>query len=116
MTHHGFRITQQELQELFELKKEIEQKQKRADELTASIKALLIAKVPIEEGRFAAWLSTKTFHHPAWKQAVIEHLGLDFAKTFYKSSRTTIFSEVFVEEHAVPPLWRGATGDSESAV
>lgn len=114
MSDHGIRIMQEELQELFELRRDIGQRQKRADDIAANLKAMLIAKIPVQEGRFAAWLSTKTFHHPSWKQAVIDHLGMSFAETLRRSSPTTIFSEVIVEEHAVPPLWRGIIGDSES--
>lgn len=114
MTDHGIRITQRELQELFDLRREVELRQKRADELTSNVKAMLISKIPVEDGRYAAWLSTKTFHHPAWKQAVIDHLGPGFAEAIRKSSPTTVVSDVIVEEHAVPPLWRGTVGGSEA--
>lgn len=113
MTDHGIRITQYELQEMFELKREIEQRQKRLDELTANVKALLFEKIPIEEGRFDARLLFRRVHHPAWRQAVVDNLGMEFAEAFRKAATSNVLCDVVVEEHAVPPLWRGSSGGSE---
>lgn len=115
MTDHGIQITQRELQEIFDSRREIEQKQRKLDDLVANMKALLSEKFPIEDGRFDARLSFKTFRHPAWKRAVVENLGAEFARRFWKAASATVLCDVVVEEHAVPPLWRGSSGDSESA-
>jgi hypothetical protein len=111
MTTHGVQLTQHELQEAFEIQREIAEKQRRLDGLISDIKVLLFAKMPIEEGRFYAKLIFKREHHPAWKQAVIDNLGIDFAERFRKSSPSTVRAEVLVEEHAIPPLWKGAVGN-----
>ena len=101
------RITQQELQEIYELNRDIAQRQERADHLKSNVEALLMARVPIEQGRFHARLIWKTFHHPAWKQVVIDRLGADFAEQVRKEAPSNKVCEVMVEEHAVEPLWKG---------
>jgi hypothetical protein len=106
MSAHGIQIRQQELQDIYELDRDIAQKQERVDQLKSNLKALLFEKMPVESGRFDARLIFRTVHHPAWKQAVIENLGPEFAESFRKSSSSSRLCEVLVEEHAVPPLWR----------
>ena len=106
MSTHGIRITQQELQEIYELDRDLAQKQERVDQLKSNLKALLFEKMPIEPGRFDARLIFRTVHHPAWKQALIDNLGPEFAESFRKSSSSSRLCEVMVEEHAVPPLWK----------
>jgi hypothetical protein len=107
-------ITQLELQEVFELEREISERQERADHLKENLKALLMEKMPIEPGRFYARLVWRTVHHPAWKEAVVEHLGASFAEEFRKASSSNRISEVLVEEHAVEPLWKGLEPGAES--
>jgi hypothetical protein len=114
MNDHGIQITQQELQEIYELDRELAQMQERSDLLKSTIRALLFEKIPVEQGRFDARLVFKTMHHPAWKQAVIDNLGPEFAEDFRKSSSSSTLVEVLVEEHAVPPLWKKMTESSES--
>ena len=106
MNAHGIQITQQELQEIYELDRDLAQIQERSILLKSTIRALLFEKIPVEPGRFDARLVFKTVHHPAWKQAVIDNLGPEFAEDFRKSSPSSTLVEVLVEEHAVPPLWK----------
>ena len=106
MSDHGIQITQEELQEIYELDRELAQMEERSILLKSTIKALLFEKMPVELGRFDARLVFRTVHHPAWKQAVIDNLGPEFAEDFRKSSSSSTLVEVLVEEHAVPPLWK----------
>jgi hypothetical protein len=110
MSAHGIQITQQELQEIYELDRDIAQKLGRSVQLKSNIKALLFEKIPIELGRFDAHLVFKRVRHPAWKQAVIDNLGYDFAEEFRRSSSASTLVEVMVEEHAVPPMWKQMMG------
>ncbi len=107
MTANGVQITQRELQEIFELEHDVSEKMKRLEEVKSNIKALLIAKMPIEHGRFDAQLIRRISRHVPWKQAVIDKLGLVFAEAFRKRFQATVFFDVMVVEHAVPPLWKG---------
>jgi hypothetical protein len=101
-------ITQHELQEVYELDRDIAQRLERSNHLKENLRALLIAKMPTEPGRFHARLVWRTVRHPAWKTAVIEHLGVEFAEEFRKAApANTLPPEVFIEEHAVEPLWKG---------
>ena len=100
-------ITQQELQEIYELDRDIAQRQERSAHLKSNVEALLMEKRPMEQGRFYARLIWRTFHHPAWKQVVIDHLGPDFAEKVRKEAPSNKVCEVMVEEHAVEPLWKG---------
>jgi hypothetical protein len=114
MSEHGIQITQRELQEIFELDRDIIQKQERVGHLKSNLRALLFEKMPIEFGRFDAKLLYKTVRHPAWKQLVIDKLGIQVAEAFRRASPSNTLCEVMVEEHAVPPLWKQMTGMSES--
>jgi len=78
----GVRITQQELREIFDLQREVSEKAKRLEELKSSVKALLLAKMAVEFGRFDAQLLRRIARHVPWKQAVIEGLGVTFADAF----------------------------------
>jgi hypothetical protein len=111
---HGIQVTQHELEEIFELEREVAQKQKRIDELKSNVKALLFEKIPIEQGRFFARLNKRFSRHVPWKQAVIDNLGSEFANWFFHLYKPSIFFELLVEEHAVPPLWRGTTDTTGS--
>src|SRR5579863_6729989 len=104
MSTHGVQITQYELQEIYELNRSISQMQERVEHMKSNIKALLFAKMPVEQGRYNARLIFRRVHHPAWKQAVIDNLGPEFAEDFRWSSSSSALVEVIVEEHAVPPL------------
>jgi hypothetical protein len=114
MNAHGIQITQQELQEIYELDRDLAQKQERSDQLKSNLKALLFEKMPVEPGRFDARLVFRTVHHPAWKQAVVDNLGAEFAEDFRKSSSSSTLVEILVEEHAVPPLWKQMMDSSGS--
>jgi hypothetical protein len=114
MTSHRIQVTQHELRELCELQRDVAEKEKRIEELKSNIKALLIAKIPIEAGRFYARLFTRTVHHVAWKQAVIDNLGFEFAESFRKDSPSSILCDVIVEEYAGLPLWKGSSETPES--
>jgi hypothetical protein len=114
MTDQAVSISQHDLQELFELAQEVDQKQKRLEDLRAYMKALLVAKTPIEMGRFDAHLIFKTIHHPAWKQTVIKELGAEFAEAVRRASPTSVLCDVMVEEHAIPPLWKASMGVADT--
>jgi nitrogenase subunit NifH len=116
MTTHQIRIMQHELQELYDLQRDVSQKERRIEELKSDIKALLIAKLPIEEGLFYAKLVTKTVHHVAWRQAVVDNLGFEFAESIRKASPTSVICDVMVEEHGELPLWKKTAGTSGSEV
>ena len=100
-------ITQHELAEIADHEKEAAWRMKRVDELKANVKAMLIAKIPIEPGRFDARLKTRISRHVPWKTLVMEKLGPDVANWFRKLYPPQPFSEVMVVEHAIPPLWKG---------
>jgi hypothetical protein len=114
MSISGVIISQHELQEIFELEREVAQKQKRIDELKTGVKALLLAKMQVELGRFDAHLIRRIARHIPWKQAVAENLGLDFIERFRKRFPSSVFFEVMVEEHAVLPLWKKGDSTTES--
>lgn len=114
MTIQGVQITQHELEEIFELERDVAQKQKRIDELKSGVKALLFAKMPIETGRFDAQLIMRIARHVPWKQAVVDNLGVAFADSFRRRYPSSVFFEVMVQEHAVPPLWKASGGSTRS--
>jgi hypothetical protein len=99
-------ITQQELQEIYDLEQDVGPKQKRIDELKSNVKALLISKMPVEFGRFDVVLIKRPGRHVPWRQAVVDYIGLDFAEKFKMRFPVFMRFEVKVEEHAVLPLWR----------
>src|SRR5580700_6296011 len=99
MSDHGVRITQQELMEIYELDRDIAHRQERSAHLKSNVEAMLKEKRPIESGRFYARLIWRTFHHTAWKQVVIDQLGVDFAERARKNSPSNKVCEVMVEEH-----------------
>lgn len=111
---HGIQVRQEELKEIYELEQEIAQRGKRLEELKSDVTALLAAKMPIEEGRFDARLVFRRFHHVPWKQAVVDNLGVEFAEQFRKASPSTVHCDLMVEEHAIPPLWKGVSGNAET--
>ena len=49
-------VTQQELKDIFDLEQDVGPKLKRIDELKSGVKALLLAKMPVEVGSFDAFL------------------------------------------------------------
>jgi len=100
-------ITQQELAEIAEHEREIAWRTTRAEELKSNVKAMLIAKIPVEFGRFDARLKTRICRHVPWKELVVERLGPEVANWFRKLYPPRPFAEVAVVEHAVPPLWKG---------
>jgi len=57
------RITQAELAEIAQHEREIDWRSKRAEELKANVKAMLLGKIPIEPGRFDARLKTRISRH-----------------------------------------------------
>lgn len=54
----NIQVRQAELQEIFDLQREVDHKQARINELKEGVKALLIAKKPVELGRFDVRLIT----------------------------------------------------------
>lgn len=102
----GLQITQAALQEVYELEREIAEKETHLGELKEGVKSLLIAKAPIEFGRFTAHLVTIPGRNVPWKQVVIEELGVDFMESCRRRYPVRVRYDVKVEEHAIPPLWR----------
>ena len=107
-------ITQQELREIVNLQRDIAPKQERLEQLKSNVKAMLIGGIPVELGRFDANLVHRYVRNPAWKQAVIDNLGPEFASQYYKNTPGHVISEVKVEEHAVLPLWNNEDDADES--
>jgi len=108
-------VTQRELEEIFELERDIAPKQKRIEELKQDVKALLISKMPVELGRFDAVLIKRMLRHVPWRQGFVERLGEAAAEAFRKRFPASMFCEVKVEEHAVLPLWKGGAPGQEEA-
>ena len=106
-------VTQQELEEIFELERDVVPKVKRIEELKTGVKALLIHKMPVEVGRFDAVLLARHVRSVPWRQAVVDYLGLKFAENFKKRFPVRMFCDVKVEEHAVAPLWKDGSGSIE---
>jgi hypothetical protein len=98
-------VTQQELQEIFDLERDVAPKLKRIEELKQGVKALLIARMPVELGRFDAMLVKLPGRHVPWRLGFIEHLGIKLAEEFKKRFPVQMRFDVRVEEHAVLPLW-----------
>jgi hypothetical protein len=107
-------ITQQELQQIHDLKTEIVEKQSRLESMTENVKALLFAKASIESGRFDARLDFKKMHNVPWKQVVIEKLGFSYAEEVRRCSPAVTRCEVVIIEHAIPPLWRKPMDEDSS--
>jgi len=99
-------VTQQELQEICELEREIAPKLKRIEELKQSVKILLMNKMPVELGRFDVRLVGKSVRHVPWKDAVVQNLGLDWAENYRKRFPAQYICDILVEEHATLPLWK----------
>jgi hypothetical protein len=98
-------VTQHELEEIFNLERDVAPKLKRIDELKSNVKALLIHKMSVQLGRFDAVLVKRIMRPVPWRQAVVDYLGLKFAEQFKKRFPVRMFCEVKVEEHAILPLW-----------
>jgi hypothetical protein len=105
-------VTQNELQEIFDLERDIAPKLKRIDELKQGVKALLIGRMPVELGRFDAILIKLPGRHVPWRVGFIEYLGIKLAEEFKKRFPVQMRFDVRIEEHAVLPLWNngGTTG------
>jgi hypothetical protein len=112
-TKEGVLISQAELQEIYELQRELISKQNHLEELKSNVKTLLIGKVRIQSGRFMAHLITIPGRNVPWKQVVVEELGADFAETCRKRFPVRVRFDVKVEEHAIVPLWKNDSGGIE---
>ena|SRR5271156_4750849 len=110
-------VTQQELQEIFDLQRDVTPMLKRIEELKQSVKALLIHKMPVELGRFDATLIKLPGRHIPWRLGFIEYLGTKLAEEYKKRFPVQMRFDVKVEEHAVLPLWKngGASGPGAGA-
>jgi len=110
-------VTQQELQEIFDLEHDVAPKLKRIEELKQGVKALLISKMPVELGRFDAILIRLPGRHVPWRLGFVENLGEKLAEEFKKRFPVQMRFDVKVEEHAVLPLWKsgGTTGTGAGA-
>jgi hypothetical protein len=108
-------VTQQELEEIIGLERDIAPKKKRLEELKEGVKALLLAKKPVELGRFDAALKTLPGRHVPWRAGFIEYLGEKLAEQYKKRFPVQIRFDVLVTEHAVLPLWKGGAPGQEQA-
>jgi hypothetical protein len=100
-------VTQVELGELFELKRDVTAKLLRIAEIESNVKALLLHKMPVEMGFYSATLRKRFNRHVTWKQGFVQKLGLEAARAYEKLFPPRMFCEVVVEDHATAPLWRG---------
>src|SRR5215469_8094799 len=98
-------VTQRELQEIFDLERDVAPKLRRIEELKQGVKALLMAKMPVELGRFDAILIKLPGRHVPWRSGFIEYLGEKLAEQFKKRFPVQMRFDLRVEEHAVLPLW-----------
>ncbi len=105
-------VTQHELQEIFDLERDVAPKLKRIEELKSGVKALLIHRMQVELGRFDAFLIKRPGRHVPWRQAVVDYLGQKFAEEYKKRFPVSMRFDVRVEEHAVLPLWNPGRDDS----
>jgi hypothetical protein len=108
-------VTQAELKEIVDLERDIAPKVKRVEELKEGVKALLIAKKPVELGRFDVSLLWRYVRHPAWRQIVVDKLGYEFAEECRRNTPGHNLCDVKIEEHAVEPLWKGGEPGQEEA-
>jgi hypothetical protein len=110
-------VTQHELEEIFELQRDIAPKLKRIEDLKQGVKALLLHRMPVELGRFDAILIKLPGRHIPWRLGFIEHLGNKLAEEYKKRFPVQMRFDVKVEEHAVLPLWNkgGTTGNDIGA-
>lgn len=106
-------ITQQELGEIFYLRREIKQKTERLEEVTSNVRAMLIGHIPIEPGAFDAYLEFRRVRNPAWRQIVIDLRGPEFAEKCRKETPSHTICEVQIEEHAMFPSWNQGNDDDE---
>jgi hypothetical protein len=108
-------VTQAELKEIAELEIDVAPKIKRIAELKEGVKALLLAKKPVEMGRYDVLLKTLPGRHIPWKQGFIDRLGIAAAEAYKKLFRVQVRFDVLVTEHAVQPLWKGGQPGEEEA-
>lgn len=108
-------VTQAELKEIAELEQDIAPKVKRIAELKEGVKALLLAKKPVEMGRFDVLLKTLPGRHVPWRAGFIEYLGEKMAEQYKKRFPVQVRFDVLVTEHAVTPLWKGGEPGHEEA-
>lgn len=106
-------ITQQELGEIFHLRRNIAQMTERLGEVTSNVKAMLIHRVSIEPGPFDAYLDFRRVRNPAWKQIVIDHLGPEFAEKCRREVQSHPICELMIEQHAMFPSWNQYSDDDE---
>src|ERR1041384_6992640 len=102
-------MTQHELEEIYELQRDIAPKLKRLEELKQNVKILLVNKVPVELGRFDVQLLKRMVRNIPWKQAVVDNLGVQWAESYRKRFQPHLICDVLVEEHAVLPLWKNGS-------
>jgi len=104
---HQIRITQAELKEICELDRELAAKQKHLEDLKETVTLMLKEGFPIEDGRFDARLDYRYMRPVPWKQVLIEEVGESRVDEIYRTYKGHSYPTLRVEEHAVPPLWRG---------
>jgi hypothetical protein len=115
MNVQSVQVSQAELREIFELEHEVAVKQARIEGMKESVKVLLIAKRPVELGRFDVRLDTRAVKSVAWRQIVVEKLGYAYAEECRRNTPANIICTVRIEEHAVLPLWNGS-GEEDAGV
>jgi hypothetical protein len=111
-TRIAVQITQRELEEIFELERELQEKEKHLDELKQNVKVLMFAKAPVEQGRFVPHLVKIPGRNVPWKQLFVEELGVVFMESCRKRYPVKMRFDLKVEEHAVLPLWKDIANSS----
>ena len=101
------------MKRIYELDREIAQKEQEVSHLKDNVKAMLFEHVPMEPGRFDARLVWKMVRKPAWRQFVVDTLKADVAEEIYRNTSANRICEVKVEEHAVMPLWNQHSDETE---
>ena len=111
-------VTQKELEEIFNLERDVAPKLKRIEELKQDVKALLIARMPVELGRFDVALIKLPGRHVTWRLGFIEYLGNKLAEQYKKRFPVQMRFDIRIEEHAVLPLWNngGSVGSDAGAL
>jgi hypothetical protein len=111
---HPITITQAELKDFSELEREVKMKKQQCEEKKESLLLLLRGGAAVEDGRFDARLITRVGRNVRWQFEFISRLGEAVANAVKREYKTHVWYELQVMEHAVPPLWRGTTGEADT--
>jgi hypothetical protein len=105
------KITQEELEEIVSLEREIAPLKERADQLRSNVKAMLSSGIGVELGRFDAQLSFRYMRNPPWRRLFEQFNGAELAEKIFKSTPGHTICDVEITEHACLPLWNSEDDD-----